>query len=103
MSDLPVICAAVRIFGCDKQIDIAIEEMSELTHALLKARRAGFPCRGKEDPEGYQDHIREEMADVGIVLDQLRFIFGDDGPWRRKKIERLEGRLKDAQDDNCTG
>lgn len=63
----------------DNQVDILIEEMSELTKALLKNRRAQ---NGQIDtPVGHtvQDII-EEIADVQIMLLQITFLgdFGDD-------------------------
>ncbi|MBR1391065.1 MAG: hypothetical protein IJ567_06445 [Lachnospiraceae bacterium] len=39
---------AVRVYGKEPQIDMAIEEMSELTKALLKSRRA------EAKPEAYE-------------------------------------------------
>lgn len=81
---------AVRIYGADSQIGVAIEEMSELTKALCKHRRA--------EREGKLDalHVRDvlfEMADVQIMLNQLRLIFGDDVEEEIYKLERLERRL----------
>jgi len=53
---------AWKHWGPNTQIDILIEEMAELTQALLKARRNGFIFSGA---------VFEEMADVSICLDQL--------------------------------
>ena len=40
------------------------------------------------------DHVREEMADVQIMLDQLRLTrIGSDIEWRQRKLARLEERL----------
>lgn len=47
------------------QLDIAIEEMSELTKEICKYKR-GFDNR---------ENIIEEMADVFIMLRQLKLIF----------------------------
>lgn len=49
----------------DKQINICIEEMSELTKALCKHNR------GKTDIE----NIKEEIADVHIMLMQMLMLF----------------------------
>jgi hypothetical protein len=59
---------AVELWSNSTQIDILIEEMSELTKALLKARRNG-------DPEGLSMDVLEELVDVDICLAQLRFMF----------------------------
>ena len=79
--------SAVEVFGVDSQVDMMIEEMSELTKALLKLRRA---LPGKESAE-CKDHIREEIADVQIMLDQMRLIFGFTDKQDKAKIERLRG------------
>lgn len=79
---------AIDTYGEDKQIDIAIEEMSELTNALLKYRRKGVYA-GVEEYKA----IMEEMADVGIMLNQLALIFGDCAEQEIAKLERLEKRI----------
>lgn len=81
---------AVDVYGTDSQIGVAIEEMSELTHALSRYQRA--KREGKLD----ELHVRDillEMADVQIMLNQLRLIFGDDVEEEIFKLERLERRL----------
>lgn len=52
-------------FGCDKQMIIAIEELSELQKELTKH------LRGK----GNINHIITEIADVEIMLEQLKLMF----------------------------
>ena len=68
--DLITLKAAVHHFGKDYQCDIAIEEMAELTKALLKNRR--YPS-----PKMEHDVI-EEMADVSIMLEQVKIMFDVD-------------------------
>ena len=63
------------------QCIVAIEEMSELQKELCKFLRG----------EQYFDvnhfaHVREEIADVQIMLDQLKMIF-DDGETVEKIID----------------
>ncbi len=48
------------------KVAIAIEEMAELTQALVKDTRG----------QGDYDNIVEEIADVTLMLDQLKVIFG---------------------------
>ena len=59
---------AIEVFGEDSQVKMAIEEMAELTVALSKYQRHIDHGQGDKD-EIYQN-IREEMADVGIMLAQ---------------------------------
>lgn len=90
-----VLQKAADIYGSKAQTDMAIEEMSELTKALLKYRRA----------VGYDDHkkaradIHEELADAIIMLTQLIMIYGGREQVQaniESKVERLEARMKDA-------
>lgn len=54
---------AIETFGIDKQLDIAIEEMSELTKAIIKHRRYA-------SKETYEN-LCEETADVAIMIEQI--------------------------------
>lgn len=83
---------AVETYGKEAQTDMMIEEMSELTKALLKHRR---------NPTAKTlDNIKEEMADVQIMLDQMRLIYGESDEYRTEKVLRLAARLgiKDADE-----
>lgn len=85
-----ILQAAVDTYGAMEQTDMMIDEMSELTKALLKYRRAG--ANGTlEKWDLYA--VLEEMADVGIMLNQMCLIYGDPTEWEIKKLERLEARL----------
>lgn len=84
---------AIEIYDVDNQIYQAIEEMSELTKALLKLRRVD-PDDKIEIKKRIWD-IEEETADVAIMIAQLEMIF-DAGRIQsavNKKIKRLAHRL----------
>ena len=83
--------AAVKTFGNSAQVDMMIEEMSELTKALLKWRRASL-IDGDNTEEKY-NAVLEEMADVQIMLNQMALIFGDPVEYEIAKLERLEKRI----------
>ena len=57
---------------------------------LLKLRRestqAGFQKR--------RENIKEEIADVQIMLDQMRIVFGDTSEQEEFKVNRLRERLE---------
>lgn len=57
---------AIWKFGVDLQTMMAVEEMSELTKEICKIKR------GKMD----LDSLADEIADVTIMLEQLREIYG---------------------------
>lgn len=81
-----ILRAAVEKYGPGAQWMKAIEELGELIRALARA----------DDP----DNIAEEMADVEIMLGQLRIILGNDADverWKAKKLQRLNQRLHAAE------
>lgn len=90
-------------YGIDAEIDIAIEEMSELTKALLKNRRATNyatqSCNSSLDSKETIQSVYEEIADVIIVLTQLVLIFNGKDEIRKyitEKMARFEQRLEAA-------
>mgnify|MGYP006928563923 FL=1 len=73
----------VCTFGQNVQIIVAIEELSELSKELTKT------IRNKMNPEG----LAEEMADVEIMLEQLKLMFANEQNvknWKTFKVQRLE-------------
>lgn len=83
---------AVKTWGMEAQQRMMIEEMSELTKAVCKLARANIGA----EAELAVASIREEMADVQIMLDQMKVMFGDPVDQERKKIARLWRRLEAA-------
>ncbi len=79
-----VLRKAIDTYGEESQEKMMIEEMSELTKELCKC------FRGEKDT----GHILEEIADVQIMLDQMKMIFGDTSEMEKVKLERLERRMK---------
>lgn len=79
-----VIEKAIKRYGIDAQLTVAIEELSELQQAICKYKR------------GEEHNIEEEIADVKIMIEQLETIFNKNliREWRNKKIERLDKRLR---------
>jgi hypothetical protein len=68
----------IETFGKEAQMDICIEEMSELTKALCKLKRKikkALPV--KDDIETLHNNILEEIADVYITLTQMEMLFDD--------------------------
>ena len=85
---------AIDTYGEQAQSDTMLEEMSELAKAILKLRRAGNAA----DIEQAVANIREEIADVQIMLDQMKLIHGDVADIEAEKLTRLAERL-DAVDE----
>lgn len=78
---------AIRRYGVDMQTDIAIEEMSELTKAIIKERRIKSAAT--------VENVCEEIADVLIMMEQLCLIYppGYIEKYINFKLQRLEKRL----------
>lgn len=84
--------AAVQKFGERAQILVAIEEMSELTKALLKYIRLIDFDQGNYDD--IIENIAEERADVEIMMNQLNEIFGSNYVAMTKKMDHLRELVK---------
>ena len=84
---------AIETYGVQAQCDVAIEEMAELTKAIVKIRRVADDY-GKT--QAALENLLEEIADVDIMIDQLKIMWGQKQveEYRRKKLERLERRLE---------
>ena len=81
---------AITTYGAPAQMDMAVEEMAELTKALCKIKRAQAGC----EVTAAIGNVIEEMADVQIMLDQLRIIFHrSTEEVEEAKLERLKNRL----------
>jgi NTP pyrophosphatase (non-canonical NTP hydrolase) len=78
---------AIKTFGVPSQVDMLIEEMAELTQALLKYRRGRM---------GAIDNVYEEVVDVEIVLAQLKTIMPPSNLkyWEEIKLARLQERIE---------
>lgn len=80
--------AAVEHFGHNNQIIKAIEEMSELIKELSK----------EIIRKGDEDNIREEIADVQIMIDQMVYLFDVQekiAEIRKAKLNRLNNLIID--------
>lgn len=76
----------VERYGADAQLNVAVEELSELIKAL---------CKYKRGEENYKN-IAEEMADVSIILSELKIIFDNTeavSDWKKRKLRRLKMRM----------
>jgi hypothetical protein len=80
---------AIETYGKDMQLNVAIEEFSELIKEI---------CKHKRGEDNFYE-IVEEMADCYIMLRQLEIIFGiersDINMNAKNKLNRLEKRLEE--------
>lgn len=98
VSDSVICRKVVEKFGIDIQQIVAMEELGELIQAISKIAR--WECNQSEDVETlleYIDNLAEEIADVEIMLEQLKQCYGchiqaDD--YKRRKLEKLKSMLE---------
>ena len=70
---------AVNLWGFEFQVQMIIEEMAELTAALCRVLRN----------KGSIEAVMEELANVEIMLGQMKIIFPPAEAIKKEKLERL--------------
>lgn len=89
INETEVLQRALYTYGSAPQIAMVFEEMSELQKELCKYLRGKYSLA----------NIAEEIADVEIVLEQMKMLFccaDDVRNERRRKVERLKERLNNG-------
>ena len=79
--------SAIDTYGAVMQITVTFEEMSELQKELCKYLRGS----------GSQENIAEEIADVEIMIEQMKMLFNCEASVlqvREKKVKRLKERME---------
>ena len=76
----------INRYGVKNQEDIAIEELAELQKAILKNRR----YKSKET----ERNVWEEIADVEIMLEQLKIIYSCHKEVEEKKEYKIERQIE---------
>jgi len=80
-----VLRRALRRYGFEAQLSMLTEECGELVAAVNRYRRGRA---------GAFEAMIEEMADVSILLDQMRLVYGAEiDAARERKLARLRERL----------
>lgn len=95
-SEREVFEKALAEYGPLNQILMTFEEMAELQQALNKF------VRKDEGLDDVVKNIAEEIADVEIMLTQMKYMFDIDNmvaAFRENKVERLFLKLEEAVDN----
>lgn len=90
MSEQEIYKSAIEKYGANHQETKAIEEMSELIKEI---------CKNK-DGEDNVEQIAEEIADVQIMLEQMKILFDCETAvcfWQDEKLQRLQKRLENEK------
>ncbi len=88
---------AIKEFGEAAQVTMVFEEMAELQKELCKWLRNGNSVE-------LTHNIAEEIADVEIMLAQMKLLFDNRGlvlSYRREKTARLAGRIEKIKKDRA--
>lgn len=93
-----ILKSAVERWGADAQVRQLGEEMTELTIAINKLRRMPAELHGTAEHFELEDNVREKLADVQIMLDQMKLLFGECAQHEAEKLERLRGRLQGCEE-----
>ena len=89
MNEKELYLKAITIWGEEAQITMVYEELGELITTLAQFRRGRHLLTD----------LAEEIADVELMIDQLKFIYDIKeivSLYRKKKLERLEKRLAEV-------
>lgn len=86
----------LNYFGIESQLDKLTEEANEVFKAGIIFEASGY---NKElTKRGRRNHIIEEIADLEIVLDQIRLNYeitiDEEDHWRKQKLDRTINRIK---------
>ena len=95
LDEFAVLGDAITVFGAQAQEAMLLEEMSELQKEICKH------WRGRDNVA----EIAEEIADVEIMLDQIKMIHccaGRVRAIRASKIRRLEERIREARGNDTS-
>ena len=90
--EFAIMLRAIRVFGEDSQKKMLLEEISELQKEICKS------WRGADNV----DHIAEEIADVEIMLEQLKIMTDCSSrvdTIREQKLRRLEQKLNEKKEN----
>ena len=85
-------CAALSRYGAQAQITMVFEEMAELQDVLCKFLRGRVGGNTRAN-------IAEEIADVEIMLEQLKLMFNirdEVTQQRTAKLQRLDNRISQS-------
>jgi NTP pyrophosphatase (non-canonical NTP hydrolase) len=94
MNEQDIYQEAIKHWGIEPQLNVAIEECSELTKELCKY------MRHHSLTQAVKNAIADEVADVQIMCEQVKIIFGIEqevGVARMAKLQRIKERLESGQ------
>ena len=94
---------AIIAYGEEAQTDKAVEECAELIQALMKFKTATSNDNASTKTIMTRvNNVIDELANVDIMISQLKKIFGEKDVEKRKrfKLRRLDKRIDDLNEYN---
>lgn len=92
-------------YGIDSQSNQLIEECAELIQAINKYKRKHIGGQPLVRPVSARDQVVEEIADVEVMLCQIKHLFGipeyQVEEVARNKIERTISRIVESIKEGC--
>ena len=90
---------AIKCFGKEHQLVLALQELSELSKAITK-----YLLRNDiGETHELCNKLYNELADVDIMVEQIIFMFDaykDVGKVKKEKVQRLKKRIKNEKKNN---
>ncbi len=95
MNDNEIFKKAIEKWGVESQSEMIIEECAEVIMAFQKLKRAYYSMNN-EVIQKTTNNVCEELADLSIMLDQMKLIFDNSKieKIRIEKISRLKERIE---------
>lgn len=91
---------AIEVYGVEKQILVCIEELSELIKAITKVERY-IEDTDLIEKENMIENVVEEIADVKIIIEYLKIIYGIEESeieeWVENKIQRTKKLIDEVE------
>jgi NTP pyrophosphatase (non-canonical NTP hydrolase) len=88
---------AINKWGIEDQTNMIVEECAELIFTIMKYKR--FSKKGLDLLREWKEKIKEEMADVEIMIGQGKILFGDISQVKSEKLFRLEKKLWEKKEN----
>jgi len=93
---------AIDHYGRAHQLIKATEELGELAQAI--ARLLTTKAYNRPMHKGLVDHLLQEVADVEVMLDQIKLLFPDGAlrvhSWKIYKLARLDQRMSEEDKEH---
>ncbi len=92
-------------WGDEAQMNMLVEESAEVIHAISKYRRiTNDAMKSGAEWEKAQEHLRAELADLEIMLEQIKRMIGETqvDAYKKDKLQNLAEKRLGMKEDEYT-